>query len=68
MFTLSKLGLVLNFVGTVMICISFGENPGGANQNDKKGRKIFLASFLHPKLFYYGLVIIAIGFFLQIIA
>ena len=65
---LAKLGLVLNIVGTVMIALSFGKNLADAHQFDEKGRKIYLASFLHPKLFTWGLAIIILGFVLQIVA
>jgi hypothetical protein len=65
---LGKIGLVLNIVGTVMIAISFWKNLANAYQEDEKGRKIYLASLLHPKLFYWGLGIIMLGFVLQLIA
>jgi len=66
MIILSKFGLVLNFVGTVMVCLSFGRNLGDAYQKDHKERIVYLASFLHPTLFRWGLFIIAFGFFLQL--
>ena len=65
MFT--KIGLVLNIVGTLMIALSFGKNLADAHQLDEKGRKIYLASFLHPKLFYMGLTLIIFGFIIQLI-
>lgn len=65
---LAKIGLVLNIVGTLIVALSFGKNLAEAHQLDNKGRKIYLASFLHPKLFYWGLAIIIIGFILQVIA
>jgi hypothetical protein len=58
-----EIGLVLNIVGTFMIAFSFGKNITDAYQLDKKGRKIFLASFLYPKLFKLGLAFLTIGFF-----
>ena len=64
--TFSNVGLILNAIGSFMVAISFGENLGGAYQNDKKGGKIFLASFLRPKSFRIGLFIMGIGFVLQI--
>ena len=63
--TLAKLGLLLNVVGTIMIAFSFGKNLGDAHQTDEKGRKIYLASFLRPKLFYRGVWVIILGFVLQ---
>ncbi len=65
---LAKIGLVLNIAGTIMVAFSFGQNLAEAHQLDKKRRKVYLASFLHPKLFYWGLATIIIGFILQVIA
>lgn len=65
--TLTRWGLLFNIVGTIMIAKSFGKNPENASQNDEKGGKIYLASFLHPKLFTWGMVIIIFGFVLQFI-
>ncbi len=64
----SKVGLGLNIIGTLMVAFSFGKNLGEAYQEDSKGRKIYLASFLSPRLFRSGLILIIIGFFLQFIA
>ena len=66
--TLARLGLFLNVIGTVMIAFSFGRNLEEAHQWDRKGRKVYLGSFLHPKLFTWGLVLIILGFVLQFIA
>ncbi len=65
---ISKIGLVLNIIGTLMIAFSFGKNLADAYQLDKKGRKIYLASFLYPKLFNWGLILIILGFILQLMA
>lgn len=65
---ISKIGLFLNIVGTIIIACSFGKNVADAYQLDKKGRKIFLASFLYPKLFKWGLVLLLTGFILQLLA
>jgi len=62
----TKIGPVLNLVGTLMIAFSFGKNLADAYQMDRKGRKIFLASFLYPKLLKWGLVLIIFGFILQL--
>lgn len=59
---LEKGGLILNLIGALMVAFAFGPNPGGAHQ---KG--ISLASFLHPWLFTWGLVILMVGFFLQLL-
>lgn len=67
-FWLTTIGLFMNFIGTLIVAFSFGRNLGDAYQEDKKGRKIYLASFLRPKGFIWGLSLIIFGFFLQIIA
>lgn len=67
-FIWHRFGLILNFPGTVMIALSFGKNLAEAHQIDDKGRKIYLASFLSPKLFRWGLFLLIIGFLLQIIS
>lgn len=61
------IGLILNLFGTVMIALSFGKNLAEAYQIDDTGKKIYLASFLSPKLFKWGLILLIIGFLLQII-
>ena len=63
-----KLGLILNIIGTIIVALSIGKNLADASQRDKKGREVYLASFLHPKLFMLGLVVIVVGFILQFIA
>jgi hypothetical protein len=66
-FTLTRIGLVLNIVGTVMIALSFGRNLEETHQTDRRGRRVYLASFLHPNLFKLGLAIIIFGFLFQFI-
>jgi hypothetical protein len=63
---LSKAGLILNIVGTLMIAYSFGTNREEAHQL-YKGEKVYLASFLHPRMFKWGIFLIVIGFFLQLL-
>jgi hypothetical protein len=67
LLTSAKVGLILNIVGTVMIAFSFGKNLADAHQLDDRGRKVYLASFLHPRLFKWGLAIIVLGFILQFV-
>jgi hypothetical protein len=43
-----KLGIFLNLIGTFLVAFCFGENLEGAYQTTKKGRKVYMASFLHP--------------------
>jgi len=61
------IGLILNIAGTLLISFSFGKNLEEAHQFDKKGRKIYLASFLHPNWFNWGIALLGFGFFLQLI-
>lgn len=60
------IALCLNFVGTVMVALSIGANPGGGYQDGQKGERIYLASLIYPRAFRYGLRIIAFGFFVQL--
>jgi hypothetical protein len=62
-----KLGIILNFVGTVLIAYSFGSNLESAHQTDRKARKVYLAVFLHPSLFRVGMLLLALGFGLQLL-
>jgi hypothetical protein len=43
MLYLLLIGLIVNFVGIVLIAISFGGTVEGAQQTDSQGRKIYLA-------------------------
>lgn len=60
--TIVRIGLVLNIAGTLMIVFSFGKNLADANQVGK-GRKVYLASFLHHNLFYAGCCASILRFF-----
>ena len=66
-FVLIHAGLILNFVGTLLIALSFGKNLGGAYQVDEKGKKIYLASYVSPAMFRIGIVLVMLGFLIQII-
>jgi len=65
-FFIEKSGLILNLIGTFLIAVSFNKNLGGAYQQDKKGRKIYLASFVSPLKFKIGIVLLFLGFLIQI--
>ena len=62
-----RFGLILNFAGTVMIALSIGKNLGGAYQTDGKGPPRYLAAVLHPRLFKLGMIVLILGFVMQII-
>ena len=66
-FIFLKLGLILNLMGTFLVAFSFGKNLEEAHQTDRKGRKIYLASFLHPTCFKAGMFLIILGFLSSII-
>ena len=48
--TAEKIGLIFNFIGTLMVAASFGKNLGEGYQIDSSGNKVYLASFLYPRL------------------
>ena len=64
--TAEKIGLIFNFIGTLMVAASFGKNLGEGYQIDSSGNKVYLASFLYPRLFFMGLVLLGLGFLLQL--
>lgn len=59
-----KLGLILNFIGTILVAISVDKNPGGVYQDGRWG-KIYLAVF-YPVWFRIGLCLLALGFLFNI--
>jgi len=61
-----KLGPILNFAGTIMIAFSFEKNPGEAGQI-VNGRRVYLASVLHPRMFRAGFFLLAGGFLLNLV-
>jgi hypothetical protein len=65
---LNKIGLIFNIVGTLMIALSFGKNLEDAYQTNNKGQKVYLASFLRPKIFWFGILFLLLGFIIQLIA
>ena len=62
-----KVGLILNVLGTVALAFSFGPNTEDAHQV-VSGRKVQLAVFSHPRLFYLGLALVLAGFVVQLVA
>jgi hypothetical protein len=59
-------GLVLNLLGTVMVALSIGKNPGNAYISEP-GRVTYLAAVNRPRFFWWGLGILAFGYLLQIV-
>ncbi len=68
LLNISRIGLVLNIVGSLFIAFSFGKNLADAYQVDKNNKRVFLASFLRPNFFRSGIVLIMLGFLLMLIA
>ena len=60
-------GLVMNIVGTILISFSFGKNLEDAYQTDRKGRRVYLASFLRPTWFRWGIIVLLLGFCVQLL-
>ena len=67
-FAANNSGTILNLVGTVFIAISFGPHPdeGAPYTVDRSGNKTYIAYFTHPRLFWVGLVVVFVGFVLQL--
>ncbi len=65
---LEPMGLFLNLVGGLCIAFSFGKPLHEAYQEDKKGRKRYLAMFHHPRLFKLGISLLILGFFLSLVS
>lgn len=68
---ITEVGLALNIVGTLLIAYSFGvfdrtDFGAGGYTTDSKGRKHEIAYFIHPKWFRIGIVLLILGFLLQL--
>jgi len=68
-FLYENIGTILNLLGTVMIAFSFGTFPGGedvAYTTTDNGKKKHIAYFNYPILFWAGIIILSLGFILQL--
>ena len=68
-FICTNIGIILNLTGTVFIAISFGRYPnkkGAPYTVDQKIGKLYIAYNNHPILFKFGLLLLFVGFFLQL--
>ena len=68
---LSDIGLFINILGTLLIAYTFGvldpRNFGaGGSTSDRKNREREIAYFSHPKWFKIGILLLVIGFLLQL--
>ena len=59
-------GLVLNLIGLILTAMSFG-SMSQTPQMDARGRRTYSASFLYPRLFQWGIIVLIIGFLIQIL-
>ena len=68
-FIISNIGIIFNLLGTVLVAFSFGAYPdkdGAPYTTDDKGKKRHIAYFNYPILFWIGMVLLCVGFFLQL--
>ena len=61
-----RFGLLLNFIGALMMAFSIGKNPENAHSTDKTGRPVYLASILRPRIFWIGTFLFIVGFFISL--
>jgi len=57
----NRLGLIVSFIGSLVIAWSVGQLPSEAYQIDEQGRKIQIAAFRRNR-FVAGVILLAIGF------
>ncbi len=62
---LTQIGLVLNFVGTVLVALSFGQLRNGGYTENEKGKRFEFSYLIHPWWFRVGMFLLAIGFLIQ---
>ena len=67
-FLISNGGLIINMAGSILIVISIGHfsKEFGGSTTDSKGKEYQFAYVLKPKLLHTGLILMVIGFVLQI--
>jgi len=58
---MNRIGLIVGFIGTVVLALSVTKLPSEAYQEDDRGRRIQIAAF-RPARAWIGLVLILIGF------
>jgi hypothetical protein len=62
-------GGILSIIGTILVAISFGPFPqkdAAPHTFDNHGGKKYIAYFNYPKMFYLGLILLILGFILQL--
>jgi hypothetical protein len=63
---MDKIGLILNFIGSLLMAFSVCKNPGEAYQQ-YKGKKLYLACVSSPTRFRIGLYLLFAGFAFNIL-
>jgi hypothetical protein len=63
--TVARIGLILSFIGTILVAVSVGRNPGDASQ-EVNDAPVYLASILRPNFFRGGMGVLGLGFLLQL--
>ena len=63
----NRVGLIVSFIGSIVIAWSVGQLPSEAYQTDDQGRKIQVAAFRRCR-FIVGLTLLAAGFAILLLA
>lgn len=64
---INDLGLILNVLGTLFIAFAFGSQKDDLIGNtDEKGKKLHFSYFKHPIIFIIGIILIILGFLIQL--
>ena len=63
---MDKIGLIFNFIGSLLMAFSVCKNPGEAYQ-EYKGKKLYLACVSSPVRFRIGLYLLCTGFAFNIL-
>ena len=66
-FIRSRLGLIFNFIGTIMVGFSFGKSIVGTEEEADNGKVVSTASFTHPWCFRIGILFLALGFLVSML-
>lgn len=68
-FVYSNLGLILNTLGSILVVVSIGKFPDGfgGSTTSNKGREYHFAYVTRPTGLRAGLLLIILGFILQIL-
>lgn len=65
---LNRAGLICNIVGALLLASSIDKNIDEAYQENRRGKKLYLAIVKSPFRLISGIVLIIIGFIAQFVA